>query len=336
MPDDGSTVAHRIDKDVLSAAMPGLLGDQKSLPPKLFYDDVGCRLFGDITELPEYYLTRTERILLDVIAPAVAALCPRGCALVEYGASDEGKAEFLLRQCDPSGKPVFTDYVPIDVAEAALRQVAWRLRSGRPYLRVHPMAADFLLPVLLPASLAATPRLGFFPGSTIGNLEPGEALRFLRQIHRTLGDGSRLLVGVDLRKDAARLIPAYNDASGVTADFNLNILARLNREAGADFDLSAFSHTAVWNDAESRIEMHLVSTRAQAVRLGAYRITFREGETIHTENSYKWTVDDFVGLAVQAGWASVQVWTDPEALFSIHLLEIATTTGGAEQVGRAS
>ena len=337
MPDDGSTVSHRIDTGVLSAAMPGLLGDRKSLPPKLFYDDEGCRLFGDITALPEYYLTRTERRLLDEIAPAIAALCPPGCALVEYGASDEGKAEFLLRQRNPSGKPAFTDYVPIDVAEAALRQVARRLRVSHAYLRVHPTAADFLLPVSLPAKLAGTPRLGFFPGSTIGNLEPGEAKRFLRQIRRSLGDGARLLVGVDLRKDTARLLPAYNDASGVTADFNLNILARLNREAGADFDLSAFSHTAVWNDAESRIEMHLVSARAQAVRVGGHRITFRAGETIHTENSYKWTVDDFVGLAGQAGWSSMQVWKDPEALFSVHLLEIARAAeGGERKVGRAS
>ena len=336
MPDDGSTVSHRIDTGVLSAAMPGLLGDRKSLPPKLFYDDEGCRLFGDITALPEYYLTRTERRLLDEIAPAIAALCPPGCALVEYGASDEGKAEFLLRQRNPSGKPAFTDYVPIDVAEAALRQVARRLRVSHAYLRVHPTAADFLLPVSLPAKLAGTPRLGFFPGSTIGNLEPGEAKRFLRQIRRSLGDGARLLVGVDLRKDTARLLPAYNDASGVTADFNLNLLARLNREAGADFDLSAFSHAAIWNEAESRIEMHLVSTRAQAVRINGHRITFQPGETIHTENSYKWTVDDFAGLAAHAGWSSVQVWTDPEALFSVHLLEIATAAERGEgKVGRA-
>ena len=322
MPDDGTTISHRIDTEVLAAAMPGLLGDRKTLPPKLFYDEAGCHLFTAITELPEYYLTRTELLLLDRIAPQVAVLCPPDCTLVEYGASDEAKAEFLLRQRHPSGKPVFAAYVPVDIAEAALHDVARRLRGSHPYLPVHPVVADFLRPVSLPALVEQTPRLGFFPGSTIGNLEPGDALAFLQQMRRTLGDASRLLVGVDLRKDAARLISAYNDAAGITADFNLNILTRLNREAGADFNLAAFSHTAVWNDAESRIEMHLVSTCAQEVRIGGRRIAFCPGETIHTENSYKWTVEDFIRLARHAGWSFVQVWMDPEALFSIHLLEI--------------
>ena len=203
------------------------------------------------------------------------------------------------------------------------------------------MPAPTHLPTRLPAHVLTLPADGYV--RLYRFLEGGRRIELL---HKTAVEGvpgamaafkGRLLVGVDLRKDTARLLPAYNDASGVTADFNLNILARLNREAGADFDLSAFSHSAVWNDAESRIEMHLVSARAQAVRVGGHRITFRAGETIHTENSYKWTVDDFVGLAGQAGWSSMQVWKDPEALFSVHLLEIARAAeGGERKVGRAS
>ena len=212
--------------------------------------------------------------------------------------------------------------MPIDVAEAALRQVVRRLRISHADLLVHPVVADFLCPVALPSCVADAPHLGFFPGSTIGNLEPLQALRFLQQVRHTLGGGARLLVGVDLRKDAALLIPAYDDAAGITTAFNRNILTRLNRDAGADFDVSAFSHRVVWNEAESRIEMHLVSDHAQAVRIAGRRIAFRAGETIHTENSYKWTIDDFRQLARRAGWLPRQVWTDPEDLFSIHLLEI--------------
>ncbi len=321
MPDDGF-VTQQLDGEVVAAALPGLLGERKTLPPKLFYDDEGCRLFGQITELPEYYLTRTERGLLETVAPAVAALCPAGGALVEYGASDEGKAEFLLRQRDPAGRKVFATYVPIDVAQAALEQVRLRLLVSHPDLRVHPVAADFLRPLALPALAGDLPLLGFFPGSTIGNLEPAQAGRFLEQVRQTLGTGSRLLVGVDLRKDPARLVPAYDDPAGITAAFNRNILARLNRDAGANFDLAAFSHQALWNDAESRIEMHLVSDVAQTVQVAGRRIHFRQDETIHTENSYKWTVEGFIRLAQRAGWSSRQVWTDPARLFSIHLLQV--------------
>ena len=323
MPDDGFVLSDLLDEAVVAAALPGLLGARKTLPPKLFYDDEGCRLFGLITQLPEYYLTRTERRLLAEIAPSVAALCQTGGALVEYGASDEGKAEFLLRQRDVSGRKVFSAYIPIDVAEMALRQVAARLRISHPEIRVHPLAADFLCPVSLPTEVAGIQLLGFFPGSTIGNLEPPVARRFLRQVHHTLGQRARLLIGVDLRKDPARLIPAYDDAAGVTAAFNRNILARLNRNAGADFNLAAFSHQAVWNEVQSRVEMHLVSGCAQIVRIAGQQIAFSAGETIHTENSYKWTVEAFTRLAASAGWSSRQNWTDAEGLFSIHLLEVA-------------
>jgi len=304
-----------LDQAVIDAALPGLLAARKTLPPKLFYDEEGCRLFGAITELPEYYPTRTERALLQDVAGAVAEGVAPGSALVEYGGSDETKAAFLL-----DATPSFAAYAPIDVADGALAAIAARLGRSRPGLAVHPLAADFLAPFALPPAVAARPRFGFFPGSTIGNLDPSEARRFLRAARHTLGPDARFLVGVDLRKDPAVLLPAYDDAQGVTAAFNLNLLRRLNREAGADFDLDAFAHQARWNAEEGRIEMHLLSRRAQAVRMAGRRITFAEGETIHTENSYKPTEAGFEALAVSAGWGVDRVWTDRAGLFSLWLL----------------
>ncbi|MBV9747695.1 MAG: L-histidine N(alpha)-methyltransferase [Acetobacteraceae bacterium] len=303
------------DRAVADAALPGLLAARKTLPAKLFYDDEGCRLFGEITRLPEYYPTRTELALLREVAPEAVVGVPSGSALVEYGASDEGKATLLL-----DAAPAFAAYVPIDVAAGALATLAARLRRSRPKLAVHPVVADFLAPFALPRAVAAMPRTGFFPGSTIGNLEPAEAHRFLATTRQTLGAGARFLVGVDLRKDPAILVPAYDDAQGVTAAFNLNLLRRLNREAGADFDLDAFAHRAAWNPAEGRIEMHLVSLRPQTVRVAGHRIAFAAGETVHTENSYKHTEAGFQALAASAGWRAVRVWTDSARLFSLHLL----------------
>lgn len=320
MPDDSMTVADRVDVGIADLALRGLLGEPKMLPAMLFYDDEGCRLFYRITELPEYYLTRTELALLRDIAPLVTASIAAPGALIEYGASDEAKASALLDQLDAGGAPAFAAYVPIDVAETALRGMAARLERARPGLQVCPVVGDFLRPVALPPVLGALARLGFFPGSTIGNLDPPTARLFLAQARRTLGRGARMLVGVDLRKDEALLVPAYDDAAGVTAAFNLNILARLNREADADFDLDAFTHSAVWNADEGRVEMHLVSSRAQAVRLDGHTIRFACGETIHTENSYKHTPDGFRAIATAAGWRAERMWTDAAGLFSLHLL----------------
>ncbi|MGA9016647.1 MAG: L-histidine N(alpha)-methyltransferase [Acetobacteraceae bacterium] len=300
---------------VADAALSGLLQPRKTLPAKLFYDEEGCRLFGRITELPEYYLTRTERSLLADVAPRVAALVGGPAVLVEYGASDEAKAEFLLRE------GAFRAYVPIDVAEPQLEQMRLRLREKRPDLQVCVVPADFMDVVALPTQVPSLPRLGFFPGSTIGNLDPMEALHFLERARGALGHDSWFLVGVDLRKDPAILLPAYDDAQGVTAAFNLNLLARLNRDSGADFDLSAFAHRVVWNDQESRIEMHLVSLRDQTVRVAGQAIHFASGETIHTENSYKYAPEHFAELAKNAGWHDVELWSDPARLFSLHLLE---------------
>ena len=300
------------DADVAAAALAGLAARPKTLPARLFYDPRGCELFGRITRLPEYYVTRTEMALLPSVARDLATLTAPGSVLVEYGASTEEKAEILLARLRAPAA-----YVPIDVAIPALDALRRRMRGRLP---VHPCAADFLQPLRLPAAVTGCPALGFFPGSTIGNLEPEQAVRFLRQARETLGPGALFLVGVDLRKDPAILLPAYDDAQGVTADFNLNLLARLNREAGADFDLAHFVHQARWNDAEGRIEMHLVSTRPQTVRIGGRRIRFDPGESIHTENSYKHTVAGFTALAARAGWRRTALWTDPGELFSTHLL----------------
>ncbi len=318
MPDH-TALAATIDVSIAQTALRGLLARPKTLPPSLFYDEEGCRLFYRITELPEYYLTRTELRLLAEVAPEASAGLS-GAVLVEYGASDETKAAALLDCADPEGHAVFAAYVPIDVAAPALLAMAARIETARPRLLVCPVVGDFLRPVALPRRLAGLARLGFFPGSTIGNMNPAEALGFLARTRATLGDGARMLIGVDLRKSASVLIPAYDDAAGVTAAFNRNILVRLNREAGADFEPEAFDHRALWNDAEGRIEMHLVSRRAQTTHLDGRTIQFEPGETIHTENSYKYTEAGFRAIAEAAGWRCERMWTDPARLFSLHLL----------------
>ncbi len=324
MPNDFGLLAPTEDRGLVDLAQSGLSRPQKTLPAKLFYDEEGCRLFYRITELPEYYLTRTERALLPDVAPRVLDSVASGSVLVEYGASDEGKAEFLLAPRAPGRADAIMAYVPIDVAMPALLQMRERLAVSYPRLAVHPIAVDFMEPVKLPAVVAHMPRLGFFPGSTIGNLDPVEASRFLALVRATLGSRSRFLVGADLHKDPSVLLPAYDDAAGVTAAFNRNMLVRLNREAAAEFDVDAFTHRALWNDEESRIEMHLVSRKNQAVRVAGQWVRFERGETIHTENSYKHTAKRFIAIAGNAGWHCCSVWTDPERLFALYLLEPRT------------
>jgi len=324
MPNDVGLLVRTIDRGLVDLALSGLSRRQKTLPAKLFYDEEGCRLFYQITELPEYYLTRTERALLPQVAPLVLETVSAGTALVEYGASDEGKAEFLLSHGAPIQPDKIAAYVPIDVAMPALLQMRLRMAESHPRLAVYPIAGDFMDPVKLPAAVAGMPRLGFFPGSTIGNLDPPEASRFLALARLTLGTSSRFLVGADLHKDPSLLLPAYDDAAGVTAAFNRNMLVRLNRDAGAEFDVAAFAHRAVWNDDESRIEMHLVSRKDQAVRVAGQTIRFKRGETIHTENSYKHTQERFTAIAAEAGWHCRTMWTDPARLFALYLLEPRT------------
>jgi dimethylhistidine N-methyltransferase len=312
--------ARAADPGLVDVALSGLSRPQKTLPAKLFYDEEGCRLFYQITALPEYYLTRTERALLPEVARQVLAQVPDGSVLVEYGASDEGKAGLLLLPPQPPAAPKLQAYVPIDVAMPALLQLQARLARSHPWLAVHPIGGDFMNVISLPAAVASRPLLGFFPGSTIGNLDPDEATQFLAMARHTLGRNARFLIGADLRKDPSVLLPAYDDAAGVTAAFNRNMLVRLNREAGADFDVAAFEHRAVWNDTESRIEMHLVSMREQMVRIAGQVVAFRRGETIHTENSYKHTAAAFAAIADAAGWCCGTNWTDSAGLFSLYLL----------------
>lgn len=317
MPINSGPVPPPGRNDVADAAVLGLTASPKTLPPRLFYDDEGCRLFYEITRQPEYYLTRTETALLaDVAAIAVPADVAAG-ALVEFGGSDEGKARHLLDLRAKRGDPVFQTYVSVDVAGAALLRMRSRLRVSHPHLRVLPIVADFMQPLRLPN--IGRKRFGFFPGSTIGNLDPDAAVRFLRSARASLGGGSWFLLGADLRKDAAVVLPAYNDAAGITAAFNLNLLTRLNREAGANFDPCAFRHEAIWNDPESRIEMHLVSRSDQIVEVAGRPVTFRREESIHTENSYKHAPEALIGLARSAGWISERIWTDPAGLFGVFL-----------------
>jgi dimethylhistidine N-methyltransferase len=303
--------------DVARAALAGLTATPKTLPPWLFYDPEGCRLFYEITRLPEYYLTRTED---SVLAAHVAEMVPdtmRHATLVEFGASTEHKARRLLDLRDAAGTPVFDTFVPVDVAQAELMAMRARLARSHPALRVKPVVADFMRPLALPGLTG--PVMGYFPGSTIGNLNPVDAADFLVRVRAALGEGAWLLLGADLRKDPAIVLPAYDDAAGVTAAFNLNLLTRLNREADGRFDLAAFAHRAVWNDRDSRIEMHLVSRTEQSVPVAGRTIRFHEGETIHTENSYKHPPAALRALARSAGWQAERSWTDAAGWFGVFL-----------------
>ena len=331
MSNESGLYPSAVDRGVADLALTGLRQPRKTLPPKLFYDEEGCRLFYRITELPEYYLTRTERRLLTDVAPRVLDQCTAPTVLVEYGASDETKALHLLPS-HQNGPEQVRSYVPIDVAAPALEAMRARLRRLLPWLAVYPVVGDFMEPITLPESVVRLRKLGFFPGSTIGNLDPEAVCAFLRQARATLGAEAQFLVGADLRKDPAVLLPAYDDAAGVTASFNRNLLVRLNREAGADFGPDSFAHRAVWNDAASRIEMHLVSQRDQLVHVAGHPIRFAAGESIHTENSYKHTPEAFLALAAEAGWQCRQMWTDPADWFALYLLE----PQAVGRVGRAA
>ena len=293
----------------------GLGAQPKALSPKYFYDTAGSALFEDITRLPEYYPTRTELAILKDNARAVAAAIPKGAVLVEFGAGSAAKAKILL-----NAAPQIAAYVPVDISAEFLVDEATRLERDIPRIGVHPVAADFTQRFALPAAVEGRPRVGFFPGSTIGNFEPHEASEFLRQAANILGPGASLIVGADLVKDEAVLHAAYNDAAGVTAQFNLNLLVRMNRELGADFDLAQFEHHAFFNRAKSRIEMHLASRKRQTVRVCGRNFSFRAGETIHTECSHKFTVASFGALARGAGWTQHAVYVDARDYFSVHLL----------------
>lgn len=300
--------------DVLS----GLSRPQKALSPKYFYDARGCELFDMICGLPEYYPTRTEMAMMQARAPEMAGHLGPDSILIEYGSGTGRKTRVLIAALAPAV------YVPIDIAGEQLRVSAMQLAEAFPKLEIVAVCADYSRPFRLPeiGSMSARRRVIYFPGSTIGNFTAPEARAFLRNARALAGAEGAILVGVDLKKDHALLHAAYNDAQGVTAEFNLNLLARINRELGADFDLSAFRHHAFYNAGAGRIEMHLVSLEAQRVTLGGHIFDFRPGETIHTENSCKYSVEEFQQLARSAGFEPAACWTDPQLLFAVHYLTV--------------
>lgn len=287
----------------------------RSMPPKYFYDVAGSALFDRICELPEYYPTRTELgILRDRAAEMAAHIGPRA-EIIEFGAGSLTKVRLLLDALEAPRR-----YLPIDISGQHLAAAARRLRADYPLLAVEPIVADYTQPLALPPPAGDGRRVGFFPGSTLGNFAPAEALQFLERAARLLRGGG-LLLGVDLVKAPAALHAAYNDAQGVTSAFNLNLLERANAELGTDFDPEGFSHCAFYNAPLQRIEMHLVSRRAQQVRLDGECFAFREGETIHTENSHKFTLDGLRELATRAGFCPGAAWTDAQHQFSVHWLQ---------------
>ena len=310
--EDPRTAAFR--QDVIA----GLSAPQKRLPSKYFYDERGSALFEDICGLDEYYPTRTETGLLRDAAPAMARHISPGAALIEFGSGASTKTHLLL-----AAAPQVAVYIPMDISEDALAPAAQAIRSAFPAIEVAPLVGDFTQPIDLPDAARGRPRTGFFPGSTIGNFPPDEAVAFLTQARRLLGVGSQFLVGADLVKDPAVLVAAYNDAKGVTAAFNLNMLARINRELGGRIDLARFEHRALWNAADSRMEMHLVSRRDQHLIVGDRRFPIKAGETIHTENSYKFTEAGFAALAARAGWRIGDAWISADPAFAVFLLQDA-------------
>jgi dimethylhistidine N-methyltransferase len=293
------------------------LGDRpRWLPSKLLYDARGSKLFERICQTPEYYLSRVELEIMRRSAGEMAHACGSRCLLIEYGSGSGAKTRLLLqRLVDPAG------YVPVDISVDALQTWAAALSSEFPQLRVFPLCADYTGPCDIP-QVPAHRRVVYFPGSTLGNFEPDDAVDFLRRAAQTCGTGGALLVGIDLQKSPAILEPAYADAEGVTAEFELNVLERLNREFGADFDLDAFEYLSFYNAARGRIEMYLVSRCDQRVRLGEAEIALARGERIRTEYSYKYTLEDFSRLAALSGLSVERVWLDAEQRFSVHLLGV--------------
>ncbi len=297
-----------------SDVLNGLSKHPKQLAPKYFYDAAGSELFEQITLLPEYYPTRTELGILRDHGADISAIVPKGSALVEFGAGATTKVRLLLETC------AFGAYVPVDISGDFLKAQADALRKDFPGLAVYPVNADFTAAFTLPDAVAAMPKVGFFPGSTLGNFEPHEACAFLRSAREILGRNARMIIGVDLEKNERVLYEAYNDKAGVTARFNLNLLHRINRELGGNFDVSAFTHRAIYNRDRHRIEMYLISRKAQTVRVLGRTFSFRAGESIHTENSYKYSPERFAGLARGSGWIPSHCWSDAAGMFSVHAL----------------
>jgi len=304
-----------LDAEFAADVIAGLSANEKALAPKYFYDAAGSDLFEAICLTPEYYPTRTETALLKQIALEIAADIPNRAALVEFGSGASAKTRVIL-----DAAPQIAAYVPIDVSQDALEKASGGLSLDYPQLLVAPVAEDFNGVIKLPAAVQGRVKVGFFPGSTIGNLTQDEAVRLLCSARRLLGDDAQFIIGADLVKDEATLVAAYNDAQGVTARFNKNLLIRINRELDGDFDVDAFDHLAIWNAEQSRIEMHLVSRRDQIVNAAKHTFAFRRGERLHTENSRKFTTDSFAHLVAQAGWSVNRQWISAAPHFAVFSL----------------
>jgi dimethylhistidine N-methyltransferase len=319
---DGEIAFHDTAPDVedfRDAVLAGLSRPRKSIPCKFFYDERGSALFDEICELPEYYPTRTEIAILEDAASEIADLAGPGAALIEFGSGSSRKVRILL---DALRAPAA--YVPVDISREYLRRSAADLAADFPVLDVIAVCADYTRPFRLPPlPTSARRRVGFYPGSTIGNFSPDEAGAFLRTAARLLGRGAGMVIGVDLRKDRETLETAYDDRSGITAAFNLNLLARVNRELDGNFDLDRFEHEAIWDPEEGCVTMYLRSLIDQTVAVADRRFRFAAGERVHTENSYKYTLDGFRRLAARAGFRAVETWTDRDDLFSVHYLDVA-------------
>lgn len=310
-----ATFSDPLLSDFAVAAMAGLSQKAKNIPCRFLYDARGSDLFENITLLDEYYPTRTELALLDAYGSEIAGLAGQGCAVVEFGSGSSRKTHILLEHMKSAAA-----YVPIDIDAAALDEAAAWLAKKFPDLPIYPVHADFIQAIDLPREIGDAPRLGFFPGSTIGNFELDAAADFLERAGRLLGRGGRLLIGADLQKDIDILLPAYDDAAGVTAEFTLNLIRRINRELSGNLDVTRFAHKAIYNERAGRIEISLESLREQDALILGRRFSFAKGETIHVENSHKYTLPQFRDLAREAGWKTDQVWRDADELFSLHFL----------------
>jgi L-histidine Nalpha-methyltransferase len=312
---DAVATRPRADPAFRADVLAGLAAPIPAVPARWLYDRRGSELFEEITRLPEYYPTRTETAMLEQHAGEMAAALGEGAAVIEFGSGSSAKTPILLRAAAPAA------YVPIDISGDFLRDSAASLQAGFPNLPIHPVEADFMGRIELPDAIAGLPRLGFFPGSTIGNLVARTAVDLLRAMKETLGEGSRLLIGMDRIKPVEVLLAAYDDDAGVTAEFNLNLLHRINAELEGDIPVEAFRHRAIWNDELSRIEMHLEAVRDVNFTVSGQSFAFRAGETIHTENSHKYGHRDSRLMLRAAGWGVVREWLDERQWFSILLAE---------------
>jgi len=294
----------------------GLSQVQKTIPCRWLYDERGSELFEDITVLPEYYLTRTETSILSQYAPEIASHVGPHATVVEYGAGASIKTRILIDALEK-----LNTYIPVDISAEFLQSSVASLKEDYPDLQIEPVVADFLSSVDLPEEPAKGVRVGFFPGSTIGNLESTEISGFMMRAREDLGPDAQFILGADLKKDANILIPAYDDSAGITSEFNLNLLRRINGELEANFDVSSFNHEARWNDDASRVEMHLVSERDQSVEVSGQTFNFKHGETVHTENSRKFEIDVLQKLIAKCGWEMADNWLDKDCLFSVLLFK---------------